>query len=413
MNILNFLNSPPFFPPLLGREGGASGGKIVQFCGLASLFLREGQRSRRQSGVSLTVLGVILLLASCKEPPLPPIVEGDPFFTLPIIVDGTELKLTAGLNDYYLFTSFNQDNQDIYRLEGNMRPVDCPTCGPQLRIVFRDVQQRSDGSKPVINEVLQGKMYDFYGSQQDTTAYQTKFQAEVDNPNDFSYSWDLGDGTTNSNPAFTHTYPSFPGTFEVILQISSSTCRSEITQQINVPKAPCFPEIGTQFTGNETRILFNTNPLSGLTYNWSFGDGNTAVGATTAHDFQARGAYTVCLSAAGNNCNATHCRNVEVGEADGCAVNFSYETTPVIQPDSLGFGEIEVYWIGRNGKAYSSSLFPQHASSFFEVTEIEPFDTNEQGESTLAYSFNLQCKLFVENEEMNLVINQGRMAVAY
>jgi len=362
---------------------------------------------------SYYLLFLILFLASCKESPLPPTIEGDPFFELPIKIDGADLKLSAGMEGYYLYTSFDQDDHDVYRFEGNIRPLDCLTCGPQLRIVFRDAQQRTDGSKPNVNDILKVKSYDFYGSQQDTAAYQTHFQVEIDNPNDFIYSWDLGDGTTATQPTFVHTYPTFPAAYDVNLEINNNICSSKINQRIDVPKAACFPEIGTEFTGNETRIVFNTTPQGGLNYNWNFGDGNTAIGANASHDFQARGAYTVCLSASSNNCSAMHCRNVEVGEADGCAVNFSYETIPVILPDSLGFGQIEVYWVDRNGKTYQSSLLPQPTTSFFQILEKDPYQANENGESTMAFTFSLNCKLFADNEELELSISNGKMAVAY
>lgn len=355
----------------------------------------------------------ILFLVSCKEPPLPPVVEGDPFFITAAIVDGADQKLSAGVDGNYLFTSFSQDQQNVFQVSGSIRPLDCPTCGPQLRIVFRDLQQRPDGSLPDPNDIINVKSYTFYGSQLDTIAYETRFEVEMDNADNFIYAWDLGDGMTQSKQVFTHRYPTFPMSYTVQLQAQHTSCRSEITQTIDVPKAPCFPEIDARFTGNPTEIDFSTPSLTGLLYAWDLGDGARKAGEAITHDFQARGAYTVCVLATSNDCQASHCRNIEVGEAEGCAVNFSYETEPISQRDSLGLGEVEVYWIDANGLAYSSNFKNQPPNSFFEVLEVEPYDDNEKGESTLAYSFSLQCKLFAGNTEIELKIANGKMAIAY
>lgn len=360
-----------------------------------------------------SILLSLLLLSACEEAPLPPEIMEEPDFSIPVFANGLDQKLEAGINGYYLYTQFNQDEEDVYRLEGQLRPSACEGCGPQLRIAFRDIQQRTDGSLPDPNEILQVKSYNFFGSKLDTTAYETRFELELDDASNFTFAWDLGDGSTSTANTFTHMYPSSPATYSVNLQVSGTNCSSELRQDVDVPKATCFPEFSTQLGQNDTEMAFTTMPLSGLTYAWDLGDGTRLNGSSVSHEFRGRGAYKVCLLATGNNCRASHCRNIEVGSADGCAVNFAYSTSPVVDYDQIGLGEIEIYWIDENGISYSSSAQSQPADSYFEVLKVEPYDDNEKGEATLAYSFSLKCKVFADNGELELTIDNGRMAIAH
>ncbi len=361
----------------------------------------------------LSSLLLLLILASCKEPVLPGIKAGDPFFSNLAIADGQEHELEAGVNDYYLYSSFMQDNQGVYSLQGNLRPRDCSDCGPQLRIVFRDVKVRNTTEKPDPREIVRPGVYDFWGNQQDTVAYETHFQAEINQANSYTYNWDLGDGSTQNQQQFSHRYPTFPTSYGVSLQIEGNNCSSRLFQTIDVPKAGCFPSFKAQSLGSETEFNFSTQPLSGHTYAWDFGDGMGASGALTNHNFPARGAYTVCLLATGSDCQASICRNLYVGAVTGCAVNFSYQTQPIIERDSLGLGQIEVYWLDENGREFGASALPQPASSFFEVHAVEDYVANEKGEPSLAYSFSLKCLLFAGVDEMELEIAGGKMAVAF
>lgn len=140
-----------------------------------------------------------------------------------------------------------------------------------------------------------------------------------------TYSWDFGDGSTGSGVIFTHTYTT-TGTFTAILTVSDGQASSQtsIGIKVNSPNSPPL-------------LAFSANPTSGtaplvvsfdasatvdpeddpLTYNWSFGDGNSGTGATTSHTFENPGVYTVSISVSDGEFTSQGSINITV-EENGC-----------------------------------------------------------------------------------------------
>lgn len=123
-----------------------------------------------------------------------------------------------------------------------------------------------------------------------------------------NYKWDFGDGTVTTGPTASHMY-STAGSYNAKLTVTSSTGQistdsATITvQAATVPPAPPTAVISTSsaagtaplnvsFNGSGSTSAANTSIVS---YAWSFGDGQTATGATPSHIFTAAGTYTTIL----------------------------------------------------------------------------------------------------------------------
>jgi PKD repeat protein len=122
-----------------------------------------------------------------------------------------------------------------------------------------------------------------------------------------SYTWDFGDGQTGSGRQVTHAF-SIAGTYFVKLTIGDGVGRTASTsQQIDVgagvgpvvsfTTSPSDPRVGEQVNFNAAATV----PAPGRTirtYLWDFGDGEqkTTSSATTTHDYQRIGTFTVTLT---------------------------------------------------------------------------------------------------------------------
>ncbi len=116
------------------------------------------------------------------------------------------------------------------------------------------------------------------------------------------YNWNFGNGATSSvqNPTYSYT---IPGTYQVKLVVTSNNgCKDSLTQIILVNPQP----VGINFTINNSSQCFSGNSFSFnatasvssgniTSYNWNFGDGTTATGATATHSYTAAGTYQVKL----------------------------------------------------------------------------------------------------------------------
>ncbi|PVX27255.1 MAG: hypothetical protein CW716_03225, partial [Candidatus Bathyarchaeum sp.] len=118
-----------------------------------------------------------------------------------------------------------------------------------------------------------------------------------------SYSWDFGDGSTDSNVTVSHSYVD-DGVYTVTLTVVDDDGASgSTTASIIVKNRPPVADINTSTTilGKEELVSFNASEsydLDGtiVSYEWDFGDGTTATGVTASHSYPASGNYTVTLT---------------------------------------------------------------------------------------------------------------------
>ncbi len=118
-----------------------------------------------------------------------------------------------------------------------------------------------------------------------------------------SYSWDFGDGNTDSGVAVSHSYVD-DGVYPVTLTVVDDDGASDsTTASITVKNRPPVADINTSTTilDKEEIVTFNASEsydLDGtiVSYSWDFGDGTTGTGVTASHSYPAMGEYTVTLT---------------------------------------------------------------------------------------------------------------------
>lgn len=137
-----------------------------------------------------------------------------------------------------------------------------------------------------------------------------------------SWSWDFGDGSTSTAQNPTHTYNS-TGFYTVTLRVVSSTgCQHVRTRtsyirvvgSINtdfnfVPPPTCRPPYNVQFQNQ-------SNGPGTISYNWNFGNGQTATGTNPVATYAAPGTYTVTLNAQSNlGCTGSIQKTITINSA--------------------------------------------------------------------------------------------------
>jgi len=127
------------------------------------------------------------------------------------------------------------------------------------------------------------------------------------------YAWDFGDGAVASGSTVSHTFNS-AGTYSTTLTVTDS---AGLTGTISTPVLVTEPEAGlnqppiAEFTVSSFAgaapftVSFDGSGSSDAdgsisAYQWSFGDGGSATGATSQHTFLLPGDYTVTLQVSDN-----------------------------------------------------------------------------------------------------------------
>lgn len=125
-----------------------------------------------------------------------------------------------------------------------------------------------------------------------------------------SFHWAFGDGMTSETMRPTYTY-SNPGVYTVTLIVTdndSASASASITIVVTEPNsAPIalFTATPSAVVPQEVVAFDATGSLDGdgwiTTYQWDFGDGATAKGATVEHQYAASGTYPVTLTVVDND----------------------------------------------------------------------------------------------------------------
>ncbi|WP_298741375.1 PKD domain-containing protein [uncultured Chitinophaga sp.] len=128
-----------------------------------------------------------------------------------------------------------------------------------------------------------------------------------------TYSWDFGDGNTGSGSNPVHTYKNVMSPTVTLTVTNSNGCTASKSISNIVDAGPALVagfSVSDRFLCTVPGELRITNTSSGpgvLTYQWDFGDGGTATGATpAAHTYTQRGVYKVKLTVTNDRgCTAT------------------------------------------------------------------------------------------------------------
>jgi len=146
-----------------------------------------------------------------------------------------------------------------------------------------------------------------------------------------TYEWAFGDGATTTGETTSHSYAD-PGDYTVELTVTdeygnTDTATSTITVTSRTPDASFTvdPSTGTADTSFSFDGSSSSDPDgSMLTYEWDFGDGATATGATTSHLYGTPDVYTVTLTVTDEyGASASTSKTVEVNDLPSASFTYS------------------------------------------------------------------------------------------
>jgi PKD repeat protein len=214
-----------------------------------------------------------------------------------------------------------------------------------------------------------------------------------------AWSWNFGDGTTNSTlQSPTHTY-STAGTYTVTLTATNAagsntaTKSNYITATGTAAQTPVAAFSASPTSGNAPLdVTFTDNSAGSPTaWNWNFGDGTTSAVQNPVHTYSTAGNYTVTLTAtnaAGSN-TATKSGYISVGTtAQKPVVNFWGTPRSGNAPLSVTFKDITTgsptawNWDFGDGTT-STDQNPKHTYSTAGNYTIKLTATNAAGSTAL------------------------------
>ncbi len=364
---------------------------------------------------------VLLLLAfvSCRKKEYPESTkEGSPVFNCNMAVNGTPMNIEAGVNDYYMYSSFQQDSSGVYGFIAGLKQANCTSCPNSLEVQINDFKISPANALTQIDSLVP-KNYDYMASNA-AAYYSVQFQSGY-NKTALSYLWNFGDGATSISANPTHIYTK-TGRYNVSLKvIGSNSCESSINtvQNIGTVNNKFRTLIDADSTSMGTTINFsavNSQGVGPYLYLWNFGDGTAvSTAANPVHTYQYTGAYPVTLRVidlASNDTAYAKYNTVTQNDMSSCATNYTVST---VNPstNTLGLSNVIVKWVDANGVVYTSKNTLQPGNSYFTIVSVQDYQNNTNNERTKKLHVKFKCTVYNGSSSIQLDNADAFISVAY
>lgn len=346
-----------------------------------------------------------------KEYPKPIEVVNTAVYYSKLVIDNQPVVLKAGVDGYYMYSSYKVDTFSLYNYVADLRKLDCSDCTNSLKIQINDYQTISD--LPKIDSSLRPALYPYYNGSP-TISYAVKFTSQ--SANTASYAWDFGDGTFSSEANPSHTYAT-SGQYGVCLKTTSGNGYvNTICNKINVNNKNFKVVVSSNSTSGNT-VNFNAAASGGTapyTYFWRLADGFTSQQTSFTHTYAYRGSSAVTLrviDAMGDTLNMNY-NTKTFSDNSSYPANYSVSDIQSLTP-ALPFSKVTIHWKAADGLTYSSNNSLQPNDSFFEILSSTEGERNEKGESTRKLNAKFKCRLY--NGSKSIMVNDAEvvLCVAY
>jgi PKD repeat protein len=352
-------------------------------------------------------LAFLLTGASCKKKKYPDsMVENEAAFYFNGEIDNSPVTIAAGLDGYYMYSSFTQNANNMYTFIADLKKTDCGNCGNGLLVRINDNQLSGPGAPVQISSaIVPGPLKIQAGPY-----YEVQFNSAF-NRSAVSYLWDFGDGTQSSAANPLHVYTK-RGSYQVRLTVKDSGgCTSTVSnmQKIGYPNGSRVFISESSKSGNIVQFGSVVQGAAPSSYLWSFGDGSASSQQNPLHTYAIPGSYPVTLRVLGSDSVFTVYNAITQSDASSCGANYSITTVnTVYQPVALS--NITITWTDAAGTAYTSNSELQPQGSYVEVTTVESYDNNEKNEPVKKIKLKFKCNVY--NGASFKVINNAEASIA-
>ncbi len=357
---------------------------------------------------------IIILFLGCRKD-YPAVSSEASVFYFNGTVNNTAVKIEAGVNSYYMYSSFTQDSNNVFNFLGELKPANCISCNNKIKFQINDFAYSAPSGNAQINTSLLPAYYSMqeFDSVGSPTEYPVIFSVSSDSTNIAGFTWDFGDGISETgNLTSTHIY-THPGYYNACLTINDGNgCSSNICSQIKagVPDASCDVSIIDSLPLGNTILFSASGNGASNTYFWDFGDGSTSILNNVSHTFLNSGIYKVILKQITNSgCISYASKNVSTQGFVGCIANFNFSVQST-NPNPFALSNVIISWTNSAGAVYTSNNFSQSSDSYFQIVSVENYLNNESNEPTKKLHIKFRCGL--SDGTNSILINDGDAVIA-
>ena len=368
--------------------------------------------------------------------------SGSPVFYFNGLVGNNAVALQAGKNNYYMYSSYIQDNNNVYNYIANLKEFNCNSgCTSSIEFIINDYRTLPAGaSENNITSALASGNYGYSATGNSVTKYTISYTPSVGvgSATVKSFTFNYGDGTDTSGTKlpnqFIHTYSAFTR-YETSLSVIFSDSNSSIVPLTSnfTPKdsgsyALSSLIMDTVLTGG--KVIFTDKVDSNITGTifWNFGDtgsfstfsspynSNTDT-ITHMYSTSSNQTYTMTANIKNTATNDTIFSAMSLRPLSNTPLkdiaNYN-ASAPTIVANPYNFSNITIIYTDPSGDIYTTADSAQRAGSNFQIVSVTPYNNNENKQATKQLHVKFNCTLH-DNTGKALTINSGDaiIAVAY
>ena len=364
----------------------------------------------------LIVLVFALIFNSCKKKSLPPVEEEPaPVFYFKCDLAGFPINIDAGVNSYYMRSSYFQDSNSVFVFKGELKQKDCTdNCGFGLTVLINDYKTSPNGSM-YIDSTLSLASYQFNDGNIEPLYYNGYFTPRQNTQN-VAYKWNFSDGGTSTsincskllkaNTTYSCTLAVNSSTFGNITHTNVFDIGNPVQTNVSAVRVSPFTAFGYKFN------TVNTTGAAPLTYFWDFGDGYTSDQASPTHEYLVSNYYTVKLTITDANMNSC-VSYYQVPAVDGLfgEANYSAYFTPIQNTKALSAVTILVN--DPKGAVYSTGTLNQSAANNFEIVSIENYKAPDSNQLFKKIKIRFNCTAINGANSIEIKDGEAVIAIAY
>ncbi len=360
----------------------------------------------------LFIVCITAIFLSCHKETFPPTTtENQPLFSFNGSIGGNSLNLQAGVNNYYMYSSFAQDSVGrdsvVYSFTGNLQSTTTTKNSIQITINDYKISLKNTSVKSYIDTALSATASYFYTKPGgDTTGYLVKFTPTIYYGTATGYSYIFGDGSISSLASPTHIYRD-SGNYSTSLTVNFSGCGTiTITNPIGIIKngsaliidsihSIILPRIGSMVPDSlSASVRGGVMPYS---YYWDFGDGSTSSSPTPFHQYldslSFENTYTCYVRVTDQASHSASYTYIVQDSGVTCRFDYSMSSpAPII--NTIPLSEITINYTDASGIIYTSGNSSQPGSSTFQVLSVSDYKNNLNGELTKEITIKFNCILY-------------------
>jgi hypothetical protein len=365
--------------------------------------------------ILLIFIGIAFL--TCKKEELPQSSQAaQPVFFFNGNINGTPKNWQAGVNNYYMYSSYTQDsvgvNKVVYGFSGTLQSTNSNTNSVQIIINDKEVTAPNASVASHIDTALSIPYYGYSTPSDSTTKYFIKFTPTILAGTPIAYTYNFGDGNTSNALSPTHTYTSV-GTYTTSLKVNFATGSSIAYNTIKIlsvqPQLWMDSAISgvSNVTMNTAQIQFTgiaKHGVAPLTFTWNYGDASTytppatnADTITVTHTYDTiNRIYSPSVTVTDHNGNSqTYNFNVWAGSADSTnGMYYSISAPQPITTMSYPLSKVIVNYIDGSGNVYTSNNNLQPGTSTFQILSVSSYQSNLNNNPTKMLNITFNCMLY-------------------